>query len=194
MNLPDTLLSPKLHASSSDIMGKADPMERIADKAGRYLADHMLEYHELQDLFCSTEITNLIADKDSKVTGGKVYDQVMDTFHAKYKVIFDVMDSSDSKVKGTKNIDYLSLLITLMNDKTLTPQELYLLENATKHITSNKKYNILTAVIQYLDEMEKLMKKGKTDDKALNELRKKYKFTKAQAAQVEAIISEDDEE
>jgi hypothetical protein len=169
---------------------EAKELKKIGDKATKYLSDHILEFDELQDLFCSKAIVKIVGDKKTDIDGGKVYTAVMEAFEEKYKVVFNVIVDAKDIVKKDKNLDYQSLLVTILNDKAISPQELYLLENATKKTDPNKKYEAITNVIGYIDEFTKLSKK-KTgpSDKVLEKLRKQYGMKKGQAIQLESYIT-----
>jgi len=167
-------------------------LKKIADKATDYLSDHILELDELEDLFCSKSIVKLVDDKKIDVDGGKVYGAVMEAFEDKYKVVFNVIVDAKEIVQKDKNLDYQGLLITILNDSAISPQELYLLENATKKTDPNKKFDAINTVVGYINEFTKLNnKKGGAKDKDVEKLRKKFNMKKGQALLLESYVMDE---
>jgi hypothetical protein len=170
-------------------------MSKLYNKATSYLSDHTLEFTELFDLFCSDPINQMIKEEGAGVDGGLIYETVINAFEHKYKAIFRILGEEgaadgEKRVDDLKNLDYLSLFIKLIDDKEISPRELYMLENATKKIPSVEKYNIISNIVNYLSDIDQMHKlKGSMPGfSELQKLREKYGLGKVQAMKIESYV------
>ena len=168
-------------------------MSKLYTKATSYLSDHELEFNELFDLFCSDPINQLIQNSDTTVDGGLIYETIISAFEHKYKAIFKILGEEESgklAVDDMSEMDYESLFIRLIDDKVITPRELYVLENAAKETSSLEKYNVISKIINYLSDIDQMTKlKGeKPSFTELQKLRDKYKLDKVKAFKIESYV------
>jgi hypothetical protein len=169
-------------------------MSKLYNKATSYLSDHTLEFSELFDLFCSDPINDMIK-AEANVDGGLIYETVINAFEHKYKAIFKILGEEgaadgEKRVDDLTELDYTSLFIKLIDDKEISPRELYILENATKKISSEDKYNIISKIVNYLSDVDQMYKlKGSMPSfSELQKLRDKYDLGKVQAMKIESYV------
>lgn len=172
-----------------------EEMSNLYNKATSYLSDHILEFHELYDLFCSNVVEELVSE-DNGINGGMIYDSVISAFETKYKQIFAILKKEDDCenelcVDDMKGLNYQALFIRLLDDKIITPRELYLLENATKEISSEEKFKIIDNVLRFINALTSLYKNKKTIpnfDDQIKKVREEYGFNMAQSLKIESYI------
>jgi len=172
-----------------------EEMSKLYTKATSYLSDHTLEFQELFDLFCSDPINQMITQDGAGVDGGLIYETIINAFESKYKAIFRILGEEGAadgvkRVDDLSELDYQSLFIKLIDDKEISPRELYMLENATKKISSEEKYNIISKIVNYLSDVEQMYKlKGSMPSfSELQSLRDNYDLGKVQAMKIESYV------
>jgi len=169
-------------------------MSKLYNKATSYLSDHKLEFNELFDLFCSDPINNMIDEGDPSVDGGLIYDTIINAFEHKYKAIFKVLgeevENKELHVDDVKEQDYEGMFIKMIDDKEISPRELYMLENTTKELTSKDKYDVISKIVNYLSDIDQMatLKGEKPSYTDLKKLREKYDLDKVKAFKIESYV------
>ncbi len=179
-----------------DTMPSDNPdLKKTYKKAKSYLSDHVLEFYELYDLFCSKGVRGAI--DTGSTNGGEVYGTIIEAFQEKYEEVLKTVD--DPKMKDESQIteceekeEYLDLFISLMDDNKLTPGEIYVLETHAKAVDSNKKYDLIRSMLDYQQSLKSLyVKKGKIDDFDVQakKLREDSGFSPLQLIKIESKVT-----